>query len=160
MKWRRAIGWTIAGLLALVLVAAVGGYLFLRSTGFQHYALRKIVQSADEATGGRTQIRALDFNLSTLTAHLYDVVIRGSEGPDQPPLLRVDKLTTGLKIQSALRRQVSLSELVIEHPVVHIQVNKEGKNNLPQAPPSKTSSHTSVFDLAVRHVLLTRGEIN
>ncbi len=160
MKWRRAIGWTIAGLLAVVLVAVVGGYLFLRSSGFQHYALGKIVQSADEATGGRTEIRALDFNLSTLTAHLYDVVVRGNEGPAQPPLLRVDKLTVSLKIQSVFRRQISLSELLIEHPVVQLQVNKEGKNNLPQAPPSKTGSHTSVFDLAVRHFLLTRGEIN
>jgi translocation and assembly module TamB len=160
MKWRRAIGWTIAGLLLLVLVGAVGGYLFLKSSNFQQYALRKIVQGTDEATGGRTQIRGLDFNLSTLTAHLYDVVVRGTERPDQPPLLQVDKLTVALKIQSVLRRQISLSELVIEHPVVHLQVNQDGKSNIPHTPPSKTSSHASVFDLAVRHLLLTRGEIN
>ena len=160
MKWRRAIGWTIAGLLLLLLVGGVGGYLYLKSSGFQQYALRKIVQGADEATGGRTQIRGLDFNLSTLTAHLYDVVVRGTEPADQPPLLHVDKLTVGLKIQAVLRRQISLSELLIEHPVVHLQVNRDGKSNIPQAPPSKTSSHTSVFDLAVSHLLLTRGEIN
>src|SRR5258708_28188357 len=160
MKWRRAIGWTIAGLLLLVLVGAMGGYLFLKSSNFQQYALRKIVQGADEATGGRTQIRGLDFNLSTLTAHLYDVVVRGTERTDQPPLVQIDKLTIGLKIQSVLHRQISLSELLIEHPVVHLQVNRDGKSNIPQAPPSKTSSHTSVFDLAVRHLLLTHGEIN
>jgi translocation and assembly module TamB len=160
MKWRKAIGWTIAGFLALLLVAAVGGYLYLKSTSFQQYALRKIAQGADEATGGRTQIRGLDFNLSTLTAHLYDVVVRGTERPDQPPLLQVDKLTVGLKIQSVFRRKISLSELLIEHPVLHLQVNQEGTSNIPQAPPSKSSSHTSVFDLAVRHLLLTRGEIN
>src|SRR5258708_10483345 len=160
MKWRRAIGWTIAGLLLLVLVGAMGGYLFLKSSNFQQYALRKIVQGADEATGGRTQIRGLDFNLSTLTAHLYDVVVRGTERTDQPPLVQIDKLTIGLKIQSVLHRQISLSELLIEHPVVHLQVNRDGKSNIPQSPPSKTSSHTSVFDLAVGHLLLTHGEIN
>src|SRR5258708_5083409 len=160
MKWRRAIGWTIAGLLLLVLVGAMGGYLFLKSSNFQQYALRKIVQGADEATGGRTQIRGLDFNLSTLTAHLYDVVVRGTERTDQPSLVQIDKLTIGLKIQSVLHRQISLSELLIEHPVVHLQVNQDGKSNIPQAPPRKTSSRTRVFDLAVRHFLLTRGEIN
>ena len=159
MKGQRVIGWTFAVMLIL-LVAATGGYIYLKSSAFQQYAIRKIVVTANEATGGRTEIGGLDFNLSTLTAHLYNVVVRGSENPDQPPLLRVDKLTVGLKIQSALRRKVNLSELLIEHPVVHLQVDRHGKSNLPQAPPSKSSSQTSVFDLAVGHAQLTNGEVN
>jgi translocation and assembly module TamB len=160
MKWRRIVGWTLAVLVILIGIGVVGGYFYLKSSGFQQFAIRKIVEQANQATGGRTQIRALDFNLSTLTAHLYDVVIRGNESPDAPPLLQLDKLTVGLKIQSALHRKVNLSELLIEHPVVHIQVDREGKSNIPQAPPSQSSSHTSIFDLAVGHVGLTRGEVN
>jgi translocation and assembly module TamB len=159
MKGQRVIGWTFAVMLIL-LVAAMGGYIYLKSSAFQQYAIRKIVVTANEATGGRTEIGGLDFNLSTLTAHLYNVVVRGSENPDQPPLLRVDKLTVGLKIQSALRRKVNLSELLIEHPVVHLQVDRHGKSNLPQTPPNKSSSQTSVFDLAVGHAQLTSGEVN
>lgn len=159
MKGQRVIGWTFAVILIL-LIAAMGGYIYLKSSAFQQYAIRKIVVTANEATGGRTEIGGLDFNLSTLTAHLYNVVVRGSENPDQPPLLRVDKLTVGLKIQSALRRKVNLSELLIEHPVVHLQVDRHGKSNLPQAPPSKSNSQTSVFDLAVGHAQLTNGELN
>jgi translocation and assembly module TamB len=160
MNWRRIVGWTLATLVAVIGIGVVGGYFYLKSSGFQQFAIRKIVEQANEATGGRTQIRALDFNLSTLTAHLYDVVIRGNESRDAPPLLQLDKLTVGLKIQSALHRKVNLSELLIEHPVVHIQVDREGKSNIPQAPPSQSSSHTSVFDLAVGHVGVTRGEVN
>jgi hypothetical protein len=44
--------------------------------------------------------------------------------------------------------------------VVHLGVDGEGKSNVPQSPPSKSSSHTSVFDLAVGHVNLTDGEID
>src|SRR5207302_6811802 len=127
----------------------IGGYLYLKSSGFQHFALRKIEEQVNLASGGRAEIRALDFNLSTLTAHLYNITVRGTEGPDQPPLLQVDKLTVGVKVLSALHRQVNLRELLIEHPVVHLGVNREGKNNLPQAPPSQSSSHTNAFDLAV-----------
>jgi len=160
MNWKKLVGWTFAALIAVVAIGVIGGYFYLKSSGFQQFAIRKIIDQANEATGGRTQIRALDFSLSTLTAHLYDVVIRGNESSDAPPLLKLDKLTVAVKIQSALHRKVTLSELLIEHPVVRIQVDREGKSNIPQEPPSQSSSHTNVFDLAVGHVALTRGEID
>jgi uncharacterized protein involved in outer membrane biogenesis len=160
MKWRRIVGWTLAVLVVLVGIGVVGGYFYLKSNGFREFAIRKIVEQANQATGCRIQIRALDFNLSTLTAHLYDIVIRGTESADAPPLLRLDKLTVGLKIQSVLHRKINLSELMIEHPVVHLQVDREGKSNIPQAPSNQSSGRTSVFDLAVGHVALSRGEIN
>src|SRR5579863_1171309 len=160
MPWRRTIRWTFAVLGVLVFAAAVGGYLFLNSHSFHEYALRTIVQDTNDATGGRVEIRNFDFELSTLTAHLYNITLHGSEHPDQPPLLPVDKLTVGLKIQSLLHRKITLQELLVDHPVVHLAVDREGKSNIPQSPPSKSSSRTSVFDLAVGHVNVTDGEID
>ena len=95
-----------------------------------------------------------------MTAHLYNITLRGTEGPGRPPLLHADKLTVRIKILSALHRQVALRELLIEHPVVHFQRNTDGKNNLPAAPPSHSSGHTSVVDLEVQHAQLARGEVN
>jgi translocation and assembly module TamB len=160
MPWRRTIGWTLAVLGVLVLTGAVGGYLVLKSHSFQEYALRTIVHQTNDATGGRAEIRNLDFELSTLTAHLYNITLHGSERPDQPPLLQVDKLTVGLKIQSLVHRKITLNELLVDHPVAHVGVDREGKSNIQQFPPSKNTSHASVFDLAVGHVLLKDGEIN
>src|SRR5579864_3540807 len=158
--WKKTIGWSLAGLLGLLVIAFVGGYFYLRSHSFQQFALRKIVEQADLATGGHAQIGGLDFNLSTLTAHLYNITVRGTEGPEQPPLLHADELTVRIKILSALQRQVALRELLIAHPVVHLQVSRDGKNNLPTAPPSPSSSHTTVFDLAVEHAQIINGEVN
>jgi translocation and assembly module TamB len=160
MKWKKWLGWTLAVLIILISVSVVGGYWYLKSAAFRQFAVRKIVAAANDATGGHTQIGSLDFQLSTLTAHLYDVVIRGNESPDAPPFFRVDKLTVGLKIQSVLRRKVNLSELLVEHPVVHLDVNSEGRSNIPQPSPSQSSSQTDIFELAVGHVSLTRGEID
>ena len=160
MKWKKTIGWLLAGCLALLLFAVVGGYLYLRSNNFRQYALRKIVEQADLATGARTEIGGLDFSLSTLTAHLYNITLRGSEATGNPPLLQADKLTVRIKVVSALHRQVSLRELLIVHPVVHLEVGKDGKNNLPTAPPSQNNSNTNIFDLAVQHVQLTNGEVD
>lgn len=160
MSLKRNIGWTFAGLALFLIVLIVVGYFYLQTNSFRRFAIREIVKQADQATGGRTEIGGMDFKLSDLTAHLYNITVRGTEGPDQPPLLHADKLTVRAKIVSALHRQISLRELLIDHPVVHLQVSRQGKNNLPTAPPSNSSSHTSVFDLAVGHVQLTNGEVN
>ncbi len=159
-NWKRKLGWTLLGLTALLLVLAVAGYFYLRSSGFQQYALRKIAQEADLATGGKTHIGGLDFSLSTLTAHLYDITLRGTEAPTEPPLLHANELTVSVKILSALHRQVAIRELLIAHPIIHFQINRDGKNNLPTPPPSQNSTQTSVFDLAVQHVQVTNGEVN
>src|SRR6266576_922761 len=142
MKWNHKIAQIVAVLLLLFAVVVVGGYFYLKSTGFEQFALRKIIEQADQATGGHIQIRGFDFKLSTLTAHLYGVVIRGKESSEDPPLLRVDKLTVGLKIQSVLHRKVNLSELLVEHPVVYLQVGRSGGSNIPQPPPDQSSGHT------------------
>lgn len=160
MSIKRTIGWTFAGVAILLIVLIVVGYFYLQTNSFRRFAIREIVKQADEATGGRAEIGGLDFKLSTLTAHLYNITVRGTEGPDQPPLLHADQLTVRAKIISVLHHQISLRELLIDHPVVHLQVARDGKNNLPTAPPSKSSSHTSVFDLAVGHVQLINGEVN
>jgi|CZKD01.1.fsa_nt_gi translocation and assembly module TamB len=160
MKWKRAIGWTLAGLVMLLLVAAIVGYFYLKSNRFQQYALQKIAEEVATATGGKTEIGGLDFNLSTLTAHLYNITVHGTEGPGQQPLLHADRLTVRIQILSALGRKVALRELLIEHPIVHLLVDSAGKNNLPSAPPSDSSSHTSVFDLAVQHAQITNGEFD
>jgi translocation and assembly module TamB len=143
-----------------MMVAAIGGYWCLESAWFQNFALRKIEAAADSATGGKTTVGRLDFSLSALTANLYDITLRGQEGGDQPPLVHADKLVVRFKIQSLFDAKVSLRELLIDHPVVHLQVSREGSSNLPTPPPVKSGSRTSVFDLAVGHARLTNGEVN
>lgn len=160
MNWKRTITWTAISIGLLVIVAVVGGYIYLKSNSFRHLALRKIADEANQATGGKAKIGGMDFSLSGLTANLYDITLRGTESSDQPPLLHADKLTVGVRIISVLHRKVSLSELLILHPVVHVQVGRDGKNNFPTAPPSQNSSHISVFDLAVGHAQITNGEVD
>jgi translocation and assembly module TamB len=160
MRWRKIVGWTAAILGVLIVVVVAGALLFLRTASFRSLAIRTIVDDVNQSTGCRAEIRNLDFQLSTLTAQLYDITVHGSEAVDQPALLHVDKLAVGVKIRSILRRQVNLSELLIEHPVAHIRIDGQGKSNLPQSPQKKSSSNTNVFELAAGHMLLTSGEIN
>src|SRR3954469_4738969 len=158
MSIKKTVGWTFAGLAILIVIVVIAGFLYLQTNSFQRFAIREIVKQADQATGGRTEIGGLDFKLSTLTAHLYNITVRGTEGPGQPPLLHADQLTVRAKIVSVIHHQISLRELLIDHPVVHVQCGWKGKNKCPPAPPSERSGHKNGFDLAVGHVELTKGE--
>ena len=160
MNWKRIVVRALAALAIMLVITILGTYFYLTSNAFSQFAMRKIIEQANQATGGHTQMEAFDFDLSTLTAHLYGVVLRGTEPASARPLLEVNKLTVGLKIQSVLRHKINLSELLIERPVVHIQVDQKGNSNLPQPAPSQSGNNTSVFDLAVGHVAFTDGEVN
>ena len=52
MKWKQMVGWTFVVIGAVVLVAVLGGYFYLQTNAFRNFAMRKIVQQADEAQGG------------------------------------------------------------------------------------------------------------
>ena len=160
MNWKWTLTRTVIGIGLLVIVMLVGGYIYLKSDSFKQFALERIADEANQATGGKARIGGMDFSLSGLTANLYDITLRGTESSDQPPLFHADKLTVGIKIVSVLQRRVSLSELLILHPVVHVQVSREGNNNFPTTPPSRSSSHTKVFDLAVGHAQISNGEVD
>jgi translocation and assembly module TamB len=158
MRWRTIIARGLATIGIVLLVLIIGSLLFLRTPAFQRLAIRTIVKSADESTGGHASVGRFEFHLSSLTAQLYDVTFRGTEPLNAPPLLHVDEITVGLKIKSMLQRKFTLTQLVIERPLVFVEVNRQGESNLPQAP-KQSSSNTDVFELAVRHVLLTNGQI-
>ena len=159
MTLKRIIGWICAGL-GLLLILGIGGYFYLQSRGFHEYAIRKIVEEVNSATGGRATIGDVNLNLGTLTANLYDITLRGREKPEQPPLFHADKLTVRIKLRSWLHRQIALRELLLEHPVLHVEVSRNGESNLPAASPTQKSGHENVFDLAVAHAELTHGEID
>src|SRR5438093_12337222 len=113
---------------------------------------------ASALTGRNEEIRSLDFRWSNLTADAYGLIIHGTEPAGQRPLLQVDKLTVRLKILSVLRQKINLREILVEHPVAHLLVDKHGGTNIPQPTARKhQSSSINVFDLAVGHSLLKNG---
>ena len=160
MKWKRIIGWIAAVLLILIVGTVVTGIFVVRSKRFHRYVLAKIVEKGNEATGGTVEIRGYDFHWTMLTAEAYGVIIHGLEKSDEKPLLQVDKLTLRLKILSVWHQKVNLREILIDHPVVHLAVDKAGRSNIPSPKaPKRESTSIDIFDLAVGHVLLSNGEI-
>src|ERR1051326_4754827 len=160
-KWKKIVLWSLAGVIVLIFGAVTTLILLLEhSEGFRRQILGKVQNSLQESTGGRLEVGDFKLRLSNLTLDIYNIVLRGRETDPNKPLLQADHLQVGLTIDSLLRRKWHVRDIILDHPVVRMQVNKAGENNLPQPQKKSTSSsNTNVFDLAIRELKLDRGEI-
>jgi translocation and assembly module TamB len=160
-RWRPIARWIAAALGILIALLAATIFVLLHDAKFHQFMLRTAQEKASEALGARVLARdyALSWSGISPTVELYNVVVYGGAPYTEPPVLEVDHIGMGVRIVSLLRRTWYLNEVRIDHPVVRMFVDARGQNNLPQ-PKSSGQSHTSVFDLAVRHVLLDGGEVS
>src|SRR5437868_10321720 len=159
MALTKKLGWVALIVVMIVAGLTLMGFVTLRSRWFHGFLLSKIQQQASEAIGGQDEINNFNFHLSTLTADAYGIVIHGTEAAGTRPLLTADQLTVRLKIVSLLKKKVDLNEIILRHPVARVVTKKDGTTNLPTLPKKNNSQSTNLFDLGIRHVLLTDGEI-
>jgi translocation and assembly module TamB len=160
-RWKKIVLWSLAAIIVL-LVGTVVTLVFLldHNEGFRHSILAKVENSVRESTGARLEVRDFNFRLSNLSLDLYNVVVHGTEPDPSQPLMAVDHLQVGLTIDSLLNRKWHVRDIIVDHPVVRMAVNKAGENNLPKPEKKSTSSSTTnVFDLAIRELRLNNGEI-
>ena len=154
-RTRLWIGAAIAG----VLLAMVAGLVwYLRSPQFEDFVRRKLVATLEDATGGRVELAAFHWKLSQLAFQADNLTIHGLEGPEQLPYAHVDRALVRLHIISFIERQISLEQVDLQHPVIHIIVHPDGTTNAPE--PKIKSSKSPVqqlFDLAVARADLRDG---
>ena len=159
MKSRRILHIGLAAFL-VVLVLCIASALVVRSRAFHRYLLAVVVEHAQKALGGRVEIGDLTLSFAESRADFYRIAIRGTGSNPRQPLFWADHLAVELSLASLRRRELRLEEVIVDHPVVHLTVNSQGRNNLPAIPFAPAGSKPiSVFDLAIRHVALNGGEI-
>jgi translocation and assembly module TamB len=164
----RAAVWTIVGLVALVL-AVVGGFaLYSTTPDFQTRMGREIVSVLENATGGRVELSGVKFSLWHLAIEVDGLVVHGLEGPGEAPYLSADKIQVRVKITSlfahatgiGLAPHVGLNLLRVEHPQVHLIVDKDGKTNQPVPKHPATNNEPlqdTLLDLRANEVDLVNG---
>ncbi len=161
--WARVLGWTAAGLGALILLLVVAGYVLLHTSSFRAFVVRKAEAKASQALGSQVQLR--DFSLSWSATgpgvNLYNVVVYGAPPYTTPPLAQISRLHAQVTVASILRFKWYVNDVGIERPIVHVFADNQGRTNLPHSSGSKSGSHSSVniFSLGVRHLLLDQGEV-
>jgi translocation and assembly module TamB len=164
----RAIAWIVAGVL-LLLVAILGGLAWYSTTAdFQHRVGKEVVSVLEDATGGRVELRHMSFSLRHLAIEVEGLVIHGTEAADQAPYVAVDRISIRLKISSflshtagvGLASHVGLSLLRVEHPQIHLIIDKDGKTNQPVPKHPSTSKEPltdTLLDLKAHEVEIVNG---
>jgi translocation and assembly module TamB len=150
-------------LLAKVTLIAVAVAVFFGSGAGNPFLRRLAIRRINSLTGGKTEIRSLSIDWLSLAGTLRGVVIHGREPADTEPLFAADEIRAGLRIDSFWGPRISLSEIVVHGPRLHIRVEKGGGNNLPS--PARRPGAPSLprpltlLDLRIGRFALTDGWI-
>ncbi|MGA2438180.1 MAG: translocation/assembly module TamB, partial [Acidobacteriaceae bacterium] len=164
----RAGAWGIGGGLVL-LIALVGGITWFTATAyFQRRVAREIVSVLGNATGGRVEVRGVQFSLWRLKIEVDGLVVHGTEGPGEAPYMAAEKVEVRVGISSffshatgaGLRSHVGLKLLRVERPQMHLMVDKDGKTNAPtprHPSPSKGPVADTLLDMRAKEVALVDG---
>jgi len=160
-KWLRHVAWVLAAKVFLIFLIALGVAIFFGSGAGNPLIHRYIVHELETATGGHVTLRALSIRWLSLELRLKGLVIRGREPEGTEPLFAAEEVQAGLRIDSLWGRKVSLNDLVVLRPQVHIRVERNGSSNvpLPQRTSAKKPVRQALFDLRIARVQLQNGWI-
>jgi len=145
----RVLGWSV--ILLLVIFVAFAWYS--TTPDFERRVSKKVVSLLEDATGGRVELKRISFKLWHLAVEADGLVIHGLEGPGEAPYLAADKILVRVRLLNFFSHaagtggpaHVSLNYLRVEHPQVHLIIDKDGKTNQP-VPKHPTTNKKPVID--------------
>jgi hypothetical protein len=156
-RWLKHVVWVLGVNTSLIVAAAV---LFFGSGAANPLLRRLIVSRVNLMTGGRTELRTLSIGWFSLHTTLRGLVVHGHEPAGTEPLFSAEEVQVGLRIDSFWSRKISLDELIVRQPMVHIRVDKDGKSNVPEPQRPFAGNQPlrqTLFNLHVRRVEITDG---
>jgi len=163
-------GWAVLSVVVLLSVVLGGLAWYTTTADFQRRVGKEVVSVLENATGGRVELKQMMFSLRHLAIEADGLVIHGTEGPGEAPYLSADRILVRVKITSflshtagaGLQSHIGLNLLRVEHPQVHLIVDKDGKTNqpVPKHPSTSTTPvQDTLLDLKATEVQLANGVI-
>ncbi len=153
-NWIIHTPWVLAVITLLAIV------VFFGSGAGNPLLTRLLVSRLERMTGGKVELRSLSIQWLAMRATIKGLVIHGREPAGTEPLFTAEEVQAGLRIVSFWGHRISLDELVVQKPHVHIRVEKNGTTNVP-SPPRPVSVdkplRDTLFEWHIRRVLLADG---
>lgn len=159
---RRVLVATACVLGGIVVAALVACFLFIsliNVDGVHRYLLELTQKKASSMLGVPVTLENFSVDVPALRVNLYGLTIDGKMPYRTPPLLQVNRVAVSARIVSIFHRKWYLDRVEVDRPVVWIIQGNQGQSNLPLSSNTSGSSNIDLFNLAIRHVELTRGEI-
>jgi len=158
-RWMRHVAWVLAAKVSLILLILAGIAIFFGSGAGNPLIHGFIVRRLEKMTGGQVALQSISIRWFSLEVRLKGLVIHGREPAGAEPLFAADEVQAGLRIDSFWGHKVSLNDLLVQRPQVHIRVEKDGSSNipLPQSAAARKPVRETLFDLHIRRLQLQNG---
>jgi translocation and assembly module TamB len=168
------IGLWFAWFMGIMLVLALllfGLFVsYSKTDDFDRRVSKEVVKILGDATGGRVELGKISFDIWRLAIEADGLVIHGLEGPGEAPYLSVGKVQVRVQIfdffthiaGTGIASHVRLNYLGVDHPQIHLIVDKDGKTNQPEPKhpsTSKTPVSDTLLDLKAQEVVLSNGVV-
>jgi translocation and assembly module TamB len=154
--------WIIHTPWVLATLAVLAVLIFFGSGAGNPLIKRVLIRRIEAASGGKTEVDSISIRWLSFRATIKGLVIRGKEPKGTEPFVVVDQIDVGLRVDSFWGRKISLDELVVTKPRLHIRIEPNGASNVPTPGRSATSAEPTaetLFDLRARQVKLVDGWI-
>jgi AsmA protein len=123
-----------------------------------------IERAASSALGREVHIRG-SMGLTVypqIGISLGDVSIANAQGARHPQMVEVKSVVVGAKLMPLLSRRLEITEVLLQDPVIHLEVSKGGKSNWQlgaekQAKPGETNSR--IASVGVGRLRVEGGEV-
>ncbi len=159
IRWLEHLLWVLGTWTALGIALAI----IALGSGLANPLLRRLlIERMQTLTGGQVEIRTVSVGWFSLNATVRGLVVHGTEPKDTEPLLSVEQAKVGLQIDSFWGRRVSLKELILQRPQVHLRVENDGTNNLPTLKSTTKSQgplQETLLKLHIGHLQVDNGWI-
>src|SRR5579859_3483145 len=152
--------WVIHTPWVLAVLAILGVIIFFGRGAGNPIIQRLLIARLESATGGKVEFSAMSIRWLSMRITLNHLVIHGNEPAGTEPLFSADEVQAALRIDSFWSRRVSLNELLVQQPNVHIIVGKNGATNVPspqRLASSKRPWNDTLFQLRIHRLLLANG---
>src|SRR5258708_5287499 len=152
--------WIIHTPWVLAVIALLAVMVFFGSGAGNPLLTRLLVSRLESMTGGKVELRMLSIHWFAMRATIKGLVIHGREPAGTEPLFTAEEVQAGLRIDSFWGRRISLNELVVQQPHVHIRVEKNGATNVPTPPRAVSTSkplRDTLFELHIRRLEISDG---
>ncbi len=147
----------------MLALAAVAAFFIASSAAFENLVRERLIAQIETVTGGRTEIASFHWRLLALEAEANGVVIHGTEDPGEAPYAEIDRLRVRVSILGLFTPHISLRNLEIDRPQLHLIVYRDGSTNQPRPlrPKKKGKSGLqTVFDLRAGQIVVEQGTLD
>jgi translocation and assembly module TamB len=144
--------WVIHTPWVLATIAILSVMVFFISGAGNPLIRRVILRRLQTITRSRVEVRTISIQWLSLGITLRGLVVHGSEPAGTEALFAAEEVQAGLRIDSFWGRKVSLNDLFLRQPRVHLRIEKNGSSNIPLLNLPASSNHSLGATLLALHV--------